>query len=37
MLANWVGNKIIGMDIAGEVYEIGEGVTKFKKGDRVIG
>lgn len=28
---------VIGTDVAGEVYEIGEGVTGFEKGDRVIG
>ncbi|KZF23467.1 GroES-like protein [Xylona heveae TC161] len=28
---------IIGADVAGEVAEVGENVTKFKKGDRVIG
>lgn len=27
---------ILGKDIAGEVYEVGERVKKFKKGDRVI-
>jgi NADPH:quinone reductase-like Zn-dependent oxidoreductase len=28
---------ICGEDVAGEVHEVGEGVTHFKKGDRVIG
>ncbi|KAK3678844.1 hypothetical protein LTR78_001297 [Recurvomyces mirabilis] len=28
---------VLGMDLAGEVHEVGSSVTKFKKGDRVIG
>lgn len=28
---------VFGCDVAGEVYEIGSGVARFKKGDRVIG
>ncbi|KAF2852623.1 oxidoreductase-like protein [Plenodomus tracheiphilus IPT5] len=28
---------VLGTDVAGEIYEVGEGVTEFKRGDRVIG
>jgi NADPH:quinone reductase-like Zn-dependent oxidoreductase len=28
---------VFGCDVAGEVYDIGSGVERFKKGDRVIG
>lgn len=28
---------IFGCDVAGEVYEVGEGVKRFRKGDRVVG
>ncbi|KAH9866667.1 hypothetical protein J1614_008360 [Plenodomus biglobosus] len=28
---------VCGTDVAGEVHEVGEGVTEFKKGDRVMG
>lgn len=27
---------IMGTDVAGEIYEVGDAVTKFKKGDRVL-
>lgn len=27
---------IMGTDVAGEIYEVGGAVTKFKKGDRVL-
>lgn len=27
---------VFGCDVAGEVFEVGSGVTSFKKGDRVI-
>jgi D-arabinose 1-dehydrogenase-like Zn-dependent alcohol dehydrogenase len=28
---------VLGTDVAGEIYEVGEGVTHVKKGDRVLG
>ena len=28
---------ILGCDVAGEVYEVGSDVTRFQKGDRVVG
>jgi NADPH:quinone reductase-like Zn-dependent oxidoreductase len=28
---------IFGCDVAGEVYDVGSGVSRFEKGDRVIG
>jgi NADPH:quinone reductase-like Zn-dependent oxidoreductase len=27
---------VLGTDIAGELYEVGSNVTKYKKGDRVL-
>ena len=29
--------QILGADIAGEIYQVGQDVTTFKKGDRVMG
>ena len=29
-------NKILGMDLAGEIVEVGNNVTKFKKGDQIF-
>jgi NADPH:quinone reductase len=34
--ANWSYPHILGLDVAGKVAEIGEGVTQWKKGDRVV-
>jgi NADPH:quinone reductase-like Zn-dependent oxidoreductase len=34
-VANWPF--ILDSDISGEVYEVGPDVTRFKKGDRVVG
>jgi NADPH:quinone reductase-like Zn-dependent oxidoreductase len=28
---------VLGTDVAGEIHEVGEGVSQFKKGDRVLG
>ncbi|MFS0779959.1 zinc-binding dehydrogenase [Neobacillus sp. 3P2-tot-E-2] len=33
---NWSYPHILGLDVAGKVAEIGEGVTQWKKGDRVV-
>ncbi len=27
---------VLGIDVAGEIVEVGDGVTRFKKGDRVL-
>ncbi|MBM7703597.1 zinc-binding dehydrogenase [Metabacillus iocasae] len=34
--SNWTYPHILGLDVAGIIEEIGEGVTEWKKGDRVV-
>ena len=33
---NWSYPHVLGLDVAGVIAEVGEGVTKWKKGDRVV-
>lgn len=33
---NWKYPHILGLDVAGKISEVGEGVTEWKKGDRVV-
>lgn len=33
---NWIYPHILGLDVAGIIHEVGEGVTEWKKGDRVV-